>query len=164
MKARVSGSKRVPQRAQPRIVGGEQLRGRGQEISDAVARRAYEIYEQRGRADGHQEDDWRQAESELVLPLMVTVADAGRNLTIEAAVPGFSASEVEVGLEPRRVTIAGQRQAGDAARAECRATWVFRALELPEDVDPSDATATFDEGVLEVTLRKVAAPEVKRVG
>jgi HSP20 family molecular chaperone IbpA len=163
MKARVSRSKRMPQRAQPRIVSGEQLRGRGQEISDTVARRAYEIFERRGRADGHHEDDWRQAESELVLPLKVTVADAGRNLTIEAAVPGFSASEIEVGLGPRRVTIAGQRQAGDAPRAECRAMWVFRAMELPEDVDTGDATVTFDEGVLEVTLRKVAPPDAKRV-
>jgi len=33
---------------------------------DQVRYRAYEIYEQRGREDGHEIDDWLQAESEIV--------------------------------------------------------------------------------------------------
>jgi hypothetical protein len=37
---------------------------------EAVARRAYEIYERNGRVDGHDRDNWLQAEYELVhLPL-----------------------------------------------------------------------------------------------
>ena len=32
---------------------------------DAIARRAYELYEQRGRENGHDWDDWLQAEREL---------------------------------------------------------------------------------------------------
>ena len=31
---------------------------------ERIARRAYEIYESRGRADGHADDDWFQAVSE----------------------------------------------------------------------------------------------------
>jgi hypothetical protein len=31
---------------------------------ERIARRAYEIYESRGRADGHAEDDWVQATAE----------------------------------------------------------------------------------------------------
>jgi hypothetical protein len=31
-----------------------------------VSLRAYELYEQRGRQDGHELDDWLQAEAELV--------------------------------------------------------------------------------------------------
>ena len=34
---------------------------------DAIARRAYELYELRGRQDGHDWDDWFQAEDELRL-------------------------------------------------------------------------------------------------
>lgn len=33
--------------------------------ADAVARRAYEIYESRGRTDGRNVEDWLQAEREL---------------------------------------------------------------------------------------------------
>ena len=30
--------------------------------------RAYELFEQRGREDGHELDDWLQAEAELTMP------------------------------------------------------------------------------------------------
>lgn len=32
---------------------------------DIIARRAYELFEERGREDGHDLDDWLQAEREL---------------------------------------------------------------------------------------------------
>jgi len=33
---------------------------------EQVRRRAYELYEQRGKEDGHDLEDWLQAESEVV--------------------------------------------------------------------------------------------------
>jgi hypothetical protein len=39
---------------------------RAAESQEQVRRRAFELYEQRGREDGHDLDDWLQAESELV--------------------------------------------------------------------------------------------------
>jgi hypothetical protein len=35
------------------------------ELQEQIRRRAYELYEQRGREDGHELDDWLQAESEV---------------------------------------------------------------------------------------------------
>jgi len=37
-----------------------------QDIEAQVRRRAYELYEQRGKKDGHHLEDWLQAESELL--------------------------------------------------------------------------------------------------
>ena len=34
-------------------------------IERQIQQRAYELYEQRGRADGHELDDWLQAECEI---------------------------------------------------------------------------------------------------
>ncbi len=34
-------------------------------IEQQIRQRAYELYEQRGRTDGHDLDDWFQAESEI---------------------------------------------------------------------------------------------------
>jgi hypothetical protein len=34
-------------------------------IEQQIQRRAYELYEQRGRADGHELDDWLRAECEI---------------------------------------------------------------------------------------------------
>ncbi len=37
----------------------------GGELQDQIRARAYQLYEQRGRDDGHSLDDWLQAEAEL---------------------------------------------------------------------------------------------------
>ncbi len=34
-------------------------------LEEAIRRRAYELYEQRGRKDGHDMDDWLRAEAEV---------------------------------------------------------------------------------------------------
>ena len=38
---------------------------RSPELEEQIRGRAYEIYEQRGRDEGHETDDWLQAEAEL---------------------------------------------------------------------------------------------------
>lgn len=35
-------------------------------LEDHIHRRAYELYEARGREDGHELDDWLQAEAEIL--------------------------------------------------------------------------------------------------
>jgi hypothetical protein len=35
------------------------------EHDERIRRRAYDLYEQRGRLDGHDMDDWLQAEAEM---------------------------------------------------------------------------------------------------
>ena len=42
---------------------------------EEVARRAYELWEQRGRPNGSREEDWFRAESELSHPSEVPLAD-----------------------------------------------------------------------------------------
>ncbi len=37
----------------------------GGELQDQIRARAYQLYEQRGRDDGHEVDDWLRAEAEL---------------------------------------------------------------------------------------------------
>lgn len=44
------------------------------ELQEQIHRRAYELYEQRGRDDGHELDDWLQAESEVTQQKAKTVA------------------------------------------------------------------------------------------
>jgi hypothetical protein len=38
---------------------------RDSELHERIRARAFELYEQRGREDGHELDDWLQAEEEL---------------------------------------------------------------------------------------------------
>lgn len=43
-------------------------------IEDEIRRRAYALYEQRGREDGHDIDDWLRAEAEMTAQAMQTAA------------------------------------------------------------------------------------------
>jgi hypothetical protein len=38
-----------------------------QELEDQIRLRAYELYEERGRQDGHDEEDWLRAKQELTI-------------------------------------------------------------------------------------------------
>jgi len=38
------------------------------DVQERVRLRAYELFEQRGREDGHDLEDWMQAESEILSP------------------------------------------------------------------------------------------------
>ena len=44
------------------------------DLQEQIRRRAHELYEQRGRDEGHELDDWLQAESEVTQQKAKTVA------------------------------------------------------------------------------------------
>ena len=48
------------------------------EVEQRVRRRAYEIYEQRGRMDGLDLDDWLQAETEIMAAIQPRKSKAAR--------------------------------------------------------------------------------------
>src|SRR5215467_3085997 len=45
-------------------------------VHEMICTRAYEIYQQRGREDGHDREDWLQAEREILDGLIVQAAAA----------------------------------------------------------------------------------------
>jgi len=48
--------------------------GTDRNLEEEIRRRAYALYEQRGREDGHDLDDWLHAEAELTAQAMKTAA------------------------------------------------------------------------------------------
>ncbi len=46
----------------------------GSNVQAQICQRAYELYEDRGRQDGHDLDDWLQAESEVMTKRTVAAA------------------------------------------------------------------------------------------
>jgi hypothetical protein len=46
------------------------------EQMDAIRMRAYELYEERGREDGHELDDWLRAKDEVLSQALAAVAGA----------------------------------------------------------------------------------------
>jgi hypothetical protein len=48
-----------------RLMTTKQTTGSTSDLQDQIRRRAYELYEERGKDDGHELADWLQAESEV---------------------------------------------------------------------------------------------------
>jgi len=134
---------------------------RRRQISAAIARRAYELFEARGFAHGHDCDDWFRAESELLTPIWATVVETDGGFTVRADLPGFTGKDVQVLAEPRRLIIRASKQEpleqeeGIVALQGKMSTERFRAFELPHEIDPNNVTATMEHEVLEVTLAKL---------
>jgi HSP20 family protein len=135
---------------------------RVRELSNAIARRAFEFFDGHGRADGHDLEDWFRAESELLHPVHLDLAESADAFTVRAEVPGFSAKELEVGVEPQRLTISGKRESSEEHTSEktiykeqC-SNQIYRAIDLPSEVDTSKVTATLKNGVLELSMPKAA--------
>ena len=92
-----------------RITRPESLLDTVDKTFDNIARRAFEIFESNGRTLGRDLEDWFQAEGELLHPVHVTLTESGDTIEVKAEVPGFSEKELEISVEPRRLTIAGRR-------------------------------------------------------
>ena len=66
----------------------------------AIARRAYEIFENRGSASWHELEDWRQAESELVRALCFGQMTVGDNLWVGTDAASSRKAPSTFGLRP----------------------------------------------------------------
>lgn len=137
--------------SKPRIVTCAGLADFEEHIRKAIAYRAYEIYELRGRGDGSDMGDWFSAEKELVKPANVQVTELGGQLSVRAEVAGFSAGQIQLGVSPNRLIIWGE--AAKPARTG-GAAHLLGEINLPAPVDPDKASATLNGGTLEFQAPK----------
>jgi len=136
---------------------------RMEHLYDTISRRAFELYEKDGRVDGHDLRHWLEAERELLHPVHMKLEETEGEFVVQAELPGFTASDVEVSVEPRRVIITGKRESkeenkqGDAVYVEQCSDEIFRTMDLPAEVNVMKVTATLKDGVLNIQLPKAAA-------
>lgn len=144
----------------------EDVFDRLQKLSDSIARRAFDIFQGNGGIFGRDLEDWFKAESELLHPVHIDLTESDNALTARAEVPGYSAKELQVSLEPGRLTITGKRETKEERKSEktvyrerC-SDEILRVIDLPTQVDADKTTATLKDGVLTLEMPK-AAPAKK---
>ena len=148
----------APVRPPVRAGKTESVTERIERLSEAISRRAFELYEQEGRIDGHDVRHWLEAEKEFLYPVRVNMEETEGEFVVRAEVPGFTASDLEVNVEPRRVTIAGKRQSkqetkqGETLCAEESSDEIFRAIDLPSEVVAIKVSATLKDGILNIQI------------
>jgi HSP20 family protein len=132
------------------------------QLFNKIEKRAYELFEGRGRQDGRDLDDWFRAEGELLQPVPLEIIEEEKQLKIRAEVPGFKAEELEINLEPSVLTIKGslkkeaEKKEKGAVYSESHDKDIFRQVTLPVNVVPEEADANLKHGVLEINVPKTA--------
>ncbi len=152
----------------PLKASGEFLLDFAAEIKDAIARRAYELFEARGFAHGHDHEDWLRAESEVLLDVQLEITEAESEFVVRANVPGFGENDLKVEVAPRCLCILGEHEEASeetpetsaAAQRHCKR--IFRVLDLPSEIDSAAIKTTVHDGLLEITLRKLGVREQER--
>jgi HSP20 family protein len=109
--------------------------------------------------------DW-PAFRETALPELrfpkVDVVDRESEIVVKAEVPGVDKKDLDVSVSEDSVTIKGstsheeKEEEGDYHRCEISRGSFSRTVALPATVDGSKARADFKDGMLELTLPKIA--------
>jgi HSP20 family molecular chaperone IbpA len=126
-------------------------------IHAAIARRAYEIFEQRG-SKGHDDlQDWRQAEAEVLSKLCFGLTTRDHTILIGTDISGFEPGTVELWVAPHQITLCGQAHPHVAPTSNaplCAAgeRLIFREIRLPYKIDPASADTKMQGRFLDIKL------------
>jgi HSP20 family protein len=143
---------------------------RMEHLYNTISRRAFELFEKEGRVDGQDLSHWLEAEREFLHPVHIRMEETDGEFVVRAEVPGFTANDIEINVELRRVTITGKRESkqenkqGGAVYTEQCSDEIFRTMELPADVNVGKVTATVKDGVLDIHLPKTQTTKSTGVG
>jgi HSP20 family protein len=102
-----------------------------------------------------------------VFPLVNVFTDE-HGLVVQAEVPGVQPNQLDVQVDPGRLTIGGERtlQTDEQCsyhRRERRAGRFSRTIQLPRDLDPEQTKAEYRDGLLTVRIPQHAAAKPRHI-
>lgn len=146
-----------------KVVSGDERQGFLDRYRNLVARRAYDLFERHGHMDGNDVSNWLDAENELAMTLP-EVREFGGTYTVEFALPGLSAEEVQVCAHEDRAIVSAESCSRAAALGggmqESRS--IYYMVRWPEATQPDSASATMENGRLILTAQKARQNEAAR--
>ena len=89
------------------------------------------------------------------------VKETDKELRVSAELPGMNEEDIELSLNDGKLIIKGEKKEENLTENENRHLTerrfgsIYRSLALPDDVDEDSVEATYDKGILMVTLKKV---------
>lgn len=143
------------------------LQRKVQKVQLAISRRAHELFEARGWEHGHDQEDWFRAESALLFPTSVSLSESEDRISVRANVAGFDETELEVSIEPSRISILGEKKAngtkaegGTSGRTSANPDQILEVVDLATEVIPERAVVELQGGVLRFELPTAARNKI----
>ncbi len=90
----------------------------------------------------------------------INIGGTPESVEIDAFAPGLDAASIDVTIERGVLTLSGERPSVADSRNEAvhineRFSGKFRrAISLPDDVDPAQVSARYEDGILRVSVRR----------
>ncbi|WP_321170418.1 Hsp20/alpha crystallin family protein [Halobaculum litoreum] len=111
--------------------------------------------------------NWGDVESMRRSGIDIDLAEYDDEIVVVADLPGFDREHIDLTVRDDVLTIAAERvlesddadESGSYLRRERRAESLRRSVGLPAEVREDDASATYSNGVLTVTLPKTTVEE-----
>ena len=100
---------------------------------------------------------------------VIDMSESGSHITVHAEIPGMEPKNIEIFLQGKLLTIRGERKQEsieedkEVYRSERSYGTFERTIRLPADVDPEQAKASYNNGVLRIKLLKVDKNRPKKV-
>ncbi len=99
----------------------------------------------------------------------VDVLEDDNNIIVQAELPGVKDEDVEVRIENNLLTISGERKLENEERkdnflrVERAYGRFYRSFTLPGNIDPDNVNATFENGMLKITIPKREEAKPKQI-
>ena len=132
---------------------------------DAVKRRAFDLFESRGRELGHELEDWLKAEREVFGAPAAELAEKNGVYEMRITLPGFEAKDVDVTATPNEVIVRAateqekKTQKGNVLWTEFGSKDVYRRFEVPNPINVDQVTAKLENGILRINAPETATPK-----
>jgi HSP20 family protein len=133
------------------------------EITEAVRREAFSLFERRGALIGSDLENWFEAERGVMWSPPSEVIEKDGEYRARIALPGFQPKDLQVVATPDSLIVEAENththdgKEGRVRFCEFSDKKLFRRLDMPSRIDVDKTTASLENGMLQVTAPKVAA-------
>ena len=158
-----------PESNLPAFVEIEKMLDKMAEFTMETSRKAYDFFLERGNEWGSHFDDWLKAEMEIMRPTPLEIKETKNKINIKAAVPGFKADEIEISLKDDLLILSGETHMEENKEDEktflneWRSNRFCRQITLPSKVETDGVEAKLKDGILHLSLKKIAAQDAAKI-
>jgi HSP20 family molecular chaperone IbpA len=132
-------------------------------LSDRIRQHAFERFEQHGRRDGFELEDWLSAEQDLLRKPESEMVEKDGTYKVRLNAPGFEAGEMKVIAQPDALIVKAasnhkhEKNEGNVCFCEFDQKTLFRRFDVPEPIAVDKVTASLENGVLQLLATKAKA-------
>jgi HSP20 family protein len=138
-------------------------------MQDRIMHRAYDIFENNGRALGRDLEHWLDAERQLVWKPAIELSESDETFHVSVAIPGVDPKALDIEVAPDYLLIKAEihhehtSDKGKVHACEFETGNLFRSIQFPKKIDPNKVKAEFKNGMLYLTAAVAGEVHLRKI-